>query len=296
MRMWWQDRIARAPDGVEGGGGGAEGGASPGAPPSADPLPGDPGSLFDAVEEAEPKAGEDGKPVRPKDVPEQFWDPEAGAVRTEAVLKSWRDLRAKVSQGREAPPEKPEAYTLPAVEGLPEGAIGGEGDTLWPEMRKAAHAAGISQKQFDALARPFLAAVAAQLKEGGGTADPEAAAAAMEEARQAELAKLGPNARQVVKDIGGWLAGLQANGVFTAEEIAGLRGVSTAAGMRALGKLRELSGEKPIPTDAIATDAATLTDLQRQMTDAFAKGDQATVDRVRRQLEEMERKGLLPAA
>ena len=292
MFPWhWRNRIALAPDG-EGDGGGA-GGANGETPPAS----ADPAGLFDLAERTDttPTKGEDGKPARPEGVPEQFWDADKGEVRTDAVIKSWRDLRAKVSQGVERPPEKPDAYAPPKIEGLPESFIGGQEDSLWPQIQQAAHKAGVSQKQLDALAGPFLSAVAAQMKDQA-PADPEAEAAAQQAAAEAELAKLGANARQFVKDVGGWLKGMESRGVFTAEEVQALRTVSTAAGMRALGKLRELTGEQPIPTDAIQADAATVGDLQRQMVEAYSKGDQAAIDRTRRALEEMERKGLLPAA
>ncbi len=292
MFSWhWRFRLVLAPsDAPAGGAPAADVPAAPDAAASAG------GGLFDMVEQEDttPTKDADGKPQRPEGVPEQFWDPDKGEIRTDSVLKSWRDLRAKVSQGVERPPEKPDAYVLPKVEGLPDGFLGGESDTLWPTIRNAAHKAGISQKQLDALASPFLAAVAEQMK-AAGPQDPAAAEAAEREAAQAELAKLGPNAKTFVADIGGWLKGMQGRGLFTPEEVQALRGVSTAAGMRALGKLRELTGEQPIPTDAIQGDAATVQDLQRAMTEAYAKGDQTAIDRTRRALEEMERKGLLPA-
>lgn len=40
---------------------------------------------------------------RPGDVPEKFWDAEAGTLRTEALLKSYRELERRLSQ-RAAPP------------------------------------------------------------------------------------------------------------------------------------------------------------------------------------------------
>ncbi len=40
---------------------------------------------------------------RPGDVPEKFWDAEAGALRVDALLKSYRELERRLSQ-RAAPP------------------------------------------------------------------------------------------------------------------------------------------------------------------------------------------------
>ena len=40
---------------------------------------------------------------RPEDVPEKFWDSEAGQLRVDALLKSYRELERRLSQ-RFAPP------------------------------------------------------------------------------------------------------------------------------------------------------------------------------------------------
>jgi hypothetical protein len=47
--------------------------------------------------------GADPSGTRPTDVPEKFWDEEAGAVRVDALLKSYRELEKRLSQ-RLAPP------------------------------------------------------------------------------------------------------------------------------------------------------------------------------------------------
>lgn len=44
-----------------------------------------------------------GAKARPGDVPEKFWDGEAGALRVDALLKSYRELERRLSQ-RAAPP------------------------------------------------------------------------------------------------------------------------------------------------------------------------------------------------
>jgi hypothetical protein len=47
--------------------------------------------------------GTTAKPERPEDVPEKFWDAEQGALRVDALLKSYRELEKKLS-ARFAPP------------------------------------------------------------------------------------------------------------------------------------------------------------------------------------------------
>lgn len=251
------------------------------------------GGLFSLAEQdAPPPPDADGKPQRPEGLPENFWDPDKGAIRADQLVKSWRDLRGMVSRGEHKAPEKPEAYQLPAVEGLPEGFIGGEGDTLWPTLRTAAHQAGVTQKQLEALATPFLQAVAAAQKDGpspDAKADPEAYKAAY----AAEMAKLGPNGEALTRDVGGWMKGLASRGVLSGPELAALRGITTAEGVRALAKLREMTGEKPMPVDAIGGDIISQADAERMMQESYAKNDEGMRAKARAALQELEKRGLL---
>jgi hypothetical protein len=251
----------------------------------------DPGSLFGAADKDAAAAIEkdaDGKGVRPEWIPEQFWDAERGEARTADMAKSWADLRRMVSRGDHKPPEKPEAYQVPKVEGLPVDLIGHKDDAVWAAVTKAAHQAGVTQKQLDAIAQPLLARVAETMQ----AEDPAAAEAAAKEAARAELAKLGPNGAQVVRDTGAWLNGLAGRGILTKAELQDLRGISTAAGIRALAKLRELSGDKPIPTEAFDPGEMTPADAQKMMQQGMAKGDQAMVERARKRLAQLEAQGM----
>lgn len=296
MFPWdWRERIARETEGAGGGGGAAPPGGGSGSDTAAGgadtPAGGgaDPGNLFDVAEQQEPQRGADGKLVKPADLPDQFWNGEKGEIRVDALAKSWRDLRAQVSKGPEKPPENADAYQLPKVEGLPDGFIGGKDDTLWLTVRQAAHKAGVSQRQLEALAAPFLSAVAEQMK----AADPQQSEEDRRQAAEKEIGTLGPNGRQLVADVGGWLRGMVSTGRFTQDEALALRGVSTAAGVRALAKLRELTGEKPIPTDAMQADQATQADLQRMLTESYAKNDPELRRKALAGLAELEKRGAL---
>lgn len=96
------------------------------------------------------------KDARPEDVPEKFWDTEAGAVRVEALLKSYRELERRMSQriappGDDAPeeerirfrraigvPDAPDGYAIEAKHELCCGD-----DTINNRL----HEAGFSQNQ-----------------------------------------------------------------------------------------------------------------------------------------------------
>jgi hypothetical protein len=231
-------------------------------------------------------APEDG---RPADLPDQFWDPEAKQVRLPSMIKALNDMRARVARpGEEAPPASPDAYALPEVKGLPPELVPGDADPVWQAVRQAAHKAGLTQKQLQAVAAPYLAAVAEQSR---ATADPAKQAAAYE----AEMARLGPQGRQVVRDVGSWVSGLVARGFLAKEEADALSGVSTAEGVRALAKLRSLAGEKPIPVEAIDPGGGSYEDAQRMMREAIEKGDDTLGQKAAKALRDLAARGLIPA-
>lgn len=267
--------------------------APPPPAPAAAPDPQVPsGSIFDAAGEddkpAAPAAPGD-KPARPEWLAPEFWDDSAGQPRLEALAKSQRDLRARISRGEGKVPEKPDGYALPKVEGLGDGVVPPD-DALWSAVRGAAHAAGITQTQLEALAKPYLEFAA---KHRPPEADPQANEAAARAAAEQELAKLGPNGKQMVRDMGAWIRGLHAGGALTDGEAMALRSIGTAEGIRALAKLRERGGERAIPVEALQDGAMTQADAQRLLRDGFAKGDQALIDRGRRALADLDRAGML---
>lgn len=93
---------------------------------------------------------------RPADIPEKFWDPAAGEVRVEALLKSYRELERRMS-GRMSPPAADaapedrlrwrEMLGIPATpeeyEVTPRHELVGPD----PEVNRALHAAGFNPSQ-----------------------------------------------------------------------------------------------------------------------------------------------------
>ncbi len=57
-----------------------------------------PDNLLEITLEDAAPAGKTAKGARPADVPEKFWDDAAGAVRLDALLKSYRELEKKLSR------------------------------------------------------------------------------------------------------------------------------------------------------------------------------------------------------
>ena len=223
--------------------------------------------LLDAVPDEAPAN-------RPAWLPEQFWDAKANRPQFEALAKSWMDLRTKIARGEGVIPEKPEDYKLPLPEGAPADLVPAD-DPVWTAVRRAAHQAGVTQAQLEALAKPYLEAVLKAREQQGVPTNAEAERALYE----AELARLGPNAPAVVREVKGWLAGLVSRGILTEAERDALKLVSTADGVRALLKLRQISGDRPIPIDGINEAAPSRSDALRMMEEAIRKRDQALGER-----------------
>jgi hypothetical protein len=235
--------------------------------------------------------------ARPEFVPEQFWDPATNQPRIEAMAKSWRDLRAKVSQGIGTTPENPDSYAFPKIEGLTEELVKPD-DPLWKQVRESAHKAGVTQQQLEAIISPYIQD-ALQRGKQQPAASPEEDAAARQAARAAELGKLGPNGDLMVRDIKGWITGLQSRGGLTDAEAQALMTAGNADGIRALAKLRALAGEKPIPLDSLAGADMTTAEARALMIQgniekrAGQASGEEKISRALRALEGLEKRGLL---
>lgn len=102
-------------------------------------------SLLETVEsdapEQDSKDTHSGRAIseRPEDVPEKFWDSETAQIRTDALVKSYRELERKLgSTVYREPPADPEDYNI---------EIGNEFLASDPEVNKRLHAAGFSEDQ-----------------------------------------------------------------------------------------------------------------------------------------------------
>lgn len=254
------------------------------------------GSIFDLAGDgdAKPALGADGKPARPDWLPEPFWDAAGNKPNVEGLAKSWNDMRTKIARGEHKPPETADGYTLPKIEGIPE-TVGGKDDPLWGSIRAAAHEVGVTQQQLEKIAAPYLTHLAATMKEQGlkpaGT--PEEEKAAIQAELKVELGKLGRDGAAVVRDVRDWMKGMEARGLLTPEEHTALKQVGSASGVRALAKLRELAGERPIPVNALDDGSLTEADARRMLTEGFAKSDESLIQKGRNGLAQLERAGRL---
>lgn len=104
---------------------------------TAPPTGGGDRTIGESMDESE--ASSEASAARPEGISEKFWDPDKGAVRTEALIKSYRALERKLGgiDGRGVP-ETAEGYEIEIEDKLL---------TADPEVNEILHAAGFTQDQ-----------------------------------------------------------------------------------------------------------------------------------------------------
>jgi|TARA_R100000329_G_scaffold78910_2_gene67657 hypothetical protein len=170
---------------------------------------------------------EDTEFVRPEYFPEKFWNDEDGPD-VEGLVKSYREMEKNFSQGKHKVPEE---YDISFAEqsGIPQD------DPLMARFSSWAKEHGVSQSAFEALAKDYIEMETSSLEQ-------------FKVDVQAEKDKLGPDADQIIKSTANWANGLLNKGVFNEEELEAFKtAAGTAAGVRALQKLRRFYGEAQIP-------------------------------------------------
>jgi hypothetical protein len=185
---------------------------------------------------------------RPENVPEKFWDAEAGQLRSDALLKSYTELekswvnpdklKTQWEEERLATrPETPADYALPDDERFdPEALSSSPIVDLW---RNAAHEAGVGQEKFNDVLVQYAEKIGEQT------------AAQLE----SEFEALGENAQSRIDAAGQWASKYFKDGELGAvQQIA-----STAAGVSVLEKFMKATresgalAEEGSPTDSADT-------------------------------------------
>lgn len=235
--------------------------------------------------------------TRPENVPEKFWDPQAGAMRTDALLKSYTELekgwgkaretalQEAMAKVREGVPEAADKYALQPL-GLPDDVVFLEGEVpsdlepgktyfalnvAAPEvaaLREWAHAEGVKGEAFQR-----LLGIAAKAM---GTRIPTAE----ERAAQAKefYGSLGENGEARAQHLWG-----QVKGMLSAEQAAGLDEIlGTKAGFEAVEALIARAGGATFAPAGAGTATAQLTEakLREMMRDPRYRTDKAFQDEV----------------
>lgn len=225
---------------------------------------------------------------RPENIPEQFWDAEAGEVKTVELAKSYSDLRKQFNQLQndkgEVPEDQAEYLTNfefkredGKTDNIPDIA---DDDPGLAAAAAAAKNAGLSTSQFASFVNDFLQAI-----------DPALSDAMPEQVDlDAEIAKLGgkEKAIPVIKANAMFIRTMVDSGTFSeAEAEYAKKFAETAVGVSVLNKLRVNTGEAPIPMNVIVTEGAkSEADIQKMMADDRYKAQGSEGDAYRAEVEE----------
>lgn len=173
------------------------------------------------------KEGEEIEFTREDWFPEKFWNDETGPD-IENLAKSYSELQKKFSQGKHKAPETYDTkfFSQANIE---------EDDPLLSTYLGWAKENGISQAAFEELGAKFV--------ELAGEAEMEDQAT-----YEAEYKKLGPNADLTLKSMTEWAQGLVRKGVWGQDDFEEFKIMGgTAAGIKALQKVRSYYGDQTVP-------------------------------------------------
>ena len=188
---------------------------------------------------------------RPEEFPENFWDEKEGPD-IDGLVKSYNELRTKMSQGKHKAPDEYDTSSLENVS---------SDDPLLETYASWAKDNGISQGAFEELAKAFI--------EAGYTS-----AQASEVNMEAERAALGNNADEIIRSNINWGKGLVSKGILSEDDYEELEiWGGTASGQRLLQKFRGMMGEKQIPTVSIEGQALDKEELRALVADPRYKSD-----------------------
>lgn len=247
--------------------------------------------------------GQKGMPgEKPEWLSDDLWDAEKKTYKADEMAerlrtsdKQVKDLREKMGR-RGAPPATPDDYKVDIPDDAPwKDALPGD-DPVLDAARKAAHKLGLSQGQFG----PFVKEVMDALHTHGQKQAEENAKEPTEEekaaARDAEIARIGPNGPAVVKAVSEFVR--QNAGVhFDAETMNMVKIVaSTAEGIKFLNAIREMVGGDRVPMSSM--DAMAISGLPSDAeiravigSKEYMGGDPATIQKVEGWLALRERAG-----
>lgn len=211
----------------------------------------------DATAEAQTAAA--AKRERPAYVPEKFWDKDKHEVLTEQVFKSYGELEKNFKHGKHKAPDNGK-YDL---------TVFGEQLKADDPLNKAyvewATKHGISQAAFDELGKTYVEMISSQM-------------AAETISYENEVKALGANAQAIMTSMVDWARGFVRSGVWSVEDFEEFKVMGgTAAGMRALMKLREsYEGRIPLKETVDAGDLPSRLELEAMIADPlYARQDAA---------------------
>jgi hypothetical protein len=252
------------------------------AKPVVDPVKpedqdGAPGAHLAKDPTAEAQAAELAKRERPGFLPEKFWDPEKKEARLADMAKSYAELEKNFKLGKHKAPMDGK-YSMDVF-----GSEVPESDPLRQAYVEWATKYGLSQGAFDELAGKVKELRASQEQE-------------FQVSYKAERAALGQNADAIITSMTDWARGFVRSGVWSLEDFEEFKIMGgTAAGMRALMKLREsYEGRIPLRDTVPSSDAPSREELDAMVGDPRYVSDAAFRAKVTAGFEKLYGTGAVP--
>ena len=251
-------------------------------------------SLLDGADDDGGKEGEgvgdqivDFSKGMPEGFPKEAWDEKTKAPKADVLFNQLKaaqkradELRAKMGTGAHKAPKKPEDYKFtPSEKAAP---FFEKNDPMESAARKAAVEAGISKEAFE----KFMPLVADAFADIATKRNEEGAAELSEEQKQeiktAEYAKIGPNAKQVIRAVESWARGLKETGMFSEADLATFKSMATnGEQVRVLNKLRTMSAAgRDIPMDATDDGLPSDEEIATMQANVKTEDDQKKIDKL----------------
>lgn len=227
----------------------------------------------DGEDDDDGKQQDEDSKARPDDVPEKFWDNDKGEVKTSSLLKAFNDTKKaldtlKRDKGAKiGAPESAEDYFKEGLE-LDEDSpfsIDGPDDPglkAWAEVGKKYD---LPKDVVVGIAKDWLKEMSPHAAE---PIDPSA-----------EKEKLGKNAQNIIDGVFTWLEGQEKN--FDDGDIEVIDQLSqTANGVKFLAKMRNQSGEQPIPVSSVGSTTMSANEWHSKYNQAIKDNNYAEQERL----------------
>ncbi len=217
---------------------------------------------------------------KPEGFPDDFWDAEKKAPKTDALYTAYNQqktradgLRVKLSKGEfeGKAPEDIKEYTLELSDELK--PLVPEDDRMLAAARQAAKDAGLPKEAFSKFMLPMIQELAKAKAEMETPLSPEE----IQTIKDGEIAKLGPSGAKITSAVGAFVEQLHSGGTFSDSEAAAIRASANNVDMvRALNKLRMMAGgQDQVPTDMPIDERASKMDIESKMSAAMLAGNEA---------------------
>lgn len=229
---------------------------------------------------------------KPEGFPDEFWDGEKNTANINALFDAFKnrdkiakDLRVKLSKGEFTgkAPEDVNEYKLQLDENLSQFVP--EDDPLVSKAREAAKQAGLPVDAFNKFMTPMIEAVVNMRKEAEAPPSPEDIAAA----KEAELAKIGPNAKVITQAVNGWINSLTADGRITKDEAVVMQNMAyNAETLKMMNRLRSMIEPSSVPINMPVDSSSSRAEIEAKMAKAFAERNENEYQKYAKLLRELQ--------